>query len=53
MKISEVQTLNVELDFKCLIKKRMSTNESVVCEDIMCKGIWQAAVGEELECAQE
>ena len=31
----------------------MSTNESVVCEDIMHKGVWETTVGEELECVRE
>ena len=53
MKISEVHTLNVEYDYKCPVGKWMSTNESVVCKDIMHKGVWEVTVGEELECVRE
>ena len=30
----------------------MSTNESVACEDVVYKGIWEATVGE-LQCVRE
>ena len=28
-------------------------NESIMCEDIVYKGIWEATVGEELQCIRE